>query len=880
MGKTNFKNLVSVIIPFYNRIDYVLESIKSVLNQTYQNFEIILIDDGSQEDISPIKDLINTTKNHVVLIRQKNMGVSTARNAGIKIANGEYIALLDSDDLFLPQKIERQVKVMEKTHAFISHTSYRQMTINGLKIQDMHSGRMNGRIFPKIIESCPIATPTVMVRREVFDELGDPFITDFHIGEDVCLWIDLAYKYDFVGIDEVLTAVRIGTLTAAYDTTKQQIGLVNIISYIMKNPNYMEYQYEISKLVNALQIQFCSSQRDRLEREDFLSKRNQLKKIWNQKENYFKRHAFYPLVSIVIPVFNGSDYLREAIESALLQTYPNIEVLVINDGSNDFGQTEKIALSFGNDIRYFYKENGGVASALNLGIEKMQGVYFSWLSHDDLYLPEKIERQVMCELKLTDKRTILAGGYSLFRAQDGIQFATMEPLIVNTKEQLAIPLFPVFHGLLNGCTMLIHKSHFDRIGMFDVALPTTQDYDLWFRMLRGQSVVFQEGTYVKSRCHDKQGSKQGDHTLECYLLWKKMMDQVTDEECIALDGSRYNFYFNLYSFLKRETNYDKAILYAKWKALNEGKKKLKDSNGECTDILNVLELQNDMFEIIALITKKLYSLKHQDKDNVIVICNYNDRIFLTESFRFTNIILACKLKNEISNSLIFPIEIINHIFEIATLWNVKGIFIGEMGLKEYKNRIPFKEQNIMKNFVTATFYFSTEPKYLELTDLNDVDINLFSNKDAAKVMGVISNNCVYLKNEKNIDVIMQEIINISDLEKWITQNRIEVCELTEMKYYFINMAKSYNNLLAEKTCFFQDNEICNSPKILSEFKTTEIENIEEMRPGRIRRYISLIPKFIKAYKEQGFLFAMKKVGIKVKAYINKIKNKRKIQIRA
>src|SRR5262245_26319850 len=97
-----------------------------------------------------------------------------------------------------------------------------------------------------------------------------------------------------------------------------------------------------------------------------------------------------PRVSIIIPVFNGSNYLREAIDSALVQTYQNTEIIVVNDGSNDNGKTREIALSYGQQIRYFEKENGGVSSALNMGICKMTGDYFSWLSHDDVYNPEKV----------------------------------------------------------------------------------------------------------------------------------------------------------------------------------------------------------------------------------------------------------------------------------------------------------------------------------------------------------------------------------------------------------------------------------------------------------------------------------------------------------
>ena len=95
-------------------------------------------------------------------------------------------------------------------------------------------------------------------------------------------------------------------------------------------------------------------------------------------------NPFHPLVSIVIPVYNGSNFVREAIDSALAQTYDNVEIIVVNDGSTDEGKTREIALSYGDKIRYFEKPNGGVSSALNMGISNMQGQYFSWLSHDDM----------------------------------------------------------------------------------------------------------------------------------------------------------------------------------------------------------------------------------------------------------------------------------------------------------------------------------------------------------------------------------------------------------------------------------------------------------------------------------------------------------------
>ena len=118
-------------------------------------------------------------------------------------------------------------------------------------------------------------------------------------------------------------------------------------------------------------------------------------------------YKFNPLVSIIIPVFNGSNYLEDAIQSCLNQYYKNIEILVINDGSDDDHATEQIAAKYKDKIRYFYKENGGCGSALNLGIQEMKGEYFSWLSHDDLYSPNKINSQIEVLSGLVNKNTII-----------------------------------------------------------------------------------------------------------------------------------------------------------------------------------------------------------------------------------------------------------------------------------------------------------------------------------------------------------------------------------------------------------------------------------------------------------------------------------------
>lgn len=251
--------------------------------------------------------------------------------------------------------------------------------------------------------------------------------------------------------------------------------------------------------------------------------------------------SFRPLVSIVIPVFNGANYMREAIDSALAQTYDNIEVIVVNDGSRDDGQTDIIAQGYGDRIRYFSKENGGCASALNLGIEKMRGEYFSWLSHDDRYLPEKIARQVEVLRGLDDRDTIIFGGYELINERS-VRTGTVRPDLVLPVEKLNIPLLPLLRGLIHGCTLLIPRKHFETAGMFDVNLPSTQDYALWFDMFRIAALQFDPEILVQSRVHPDQGTHRIEkHIEECNALWSGFLNRLTKEEMAVMGGSSHAF---------------------------------------------------------------------------------------------------------------------------------------------------------------------------------------------------------------------------------------------------------------------------------------------------------------------------------------------------
>jgi glycosyltransferase involved in cell wall biosynthesis len=221
----------------------------------------------------------------------------------------------------------------------------------------------------------------------------------------------------------------------------------------------------------------------------------------NSKNN--SKARFFPKVSIVIPVYNGSDYLKEAIDSALAQTYNNIEIIVVNDGSNDGGKTEEIALSYGDSIRYFRKENGGVATALNFGIDKMNGEYFSWLSHDDLFYPHKTETQINEISKLVDKVVFVFSDFQFINGDNQL----IKYFRVNEENKNEFGLCILFNQI-HGCTVLIHRNILLQINGFDKQYLTTQDYHAWINIFRkGYDIIHIRDFLVKSRIHDNQGTK-------------------------------------------------------------------------------------------------------------------------------------------------------------------------------------------------------------------------------------------------------------------------------------------------------------------------------------------------------------------------------------
>ncbi|MBI5591983.1 MAG: glycosyltransferase [Deltaproteobacteria bacterium] len=230
----------SVIIPTYNRCWILKEAIDSVLSQRFSDFEIIVVDDGSTDATNA---LLSTYGDQVTTIYQKNKGVSAARNAGISIARGDYIAFLDSDDMWLAEKLSCQHGFFQShPEAFICQTDEIWIR-NGVRVNPKNRHKKpSGMIFVPSLQLCLVSPSAVMIKKSLFNAVG-VFNESFLACEDYDLWLRIGLQYPIYLIDRQLVVKRGGhddqlSRNPGLDRYRIQ-SIVNILeNHTLTTPNY------------------------------------------------------------------------------------------------------------------------------------------------------------------------------------------------------------------------------------------------------------------------------------------------------------------------------------------------------------------------------------------------------------------------------------------------------------------------------------------------------------------------------------------------------------------------------------------------------------------------------------------------------------------
>ena len=194
-------SLVSVIMPYYNKKNYFLKSINSVLKQTYINLEILIVyDDQNRDDLEYIESCIKNDSRVKIILNENNKGAAHSRNKAISIARGEYIAFLDCDDYWETNKIEIQLNFM-LTHGYdFSHTTYQVINYEEKIVRTIRA--QETLKYKKLLKSCDIGLSSVILKHKLLSDMKFP---ELKTKEDFVLWLNLAKKsVDLVGLDKPL----------------------------------------------------------------------------------------------------------------------------------------------------------------------------------------------------------------------------------------------------------------------------------------------------------------------------------------------------------------------------------------------------------------------------------------------------------------------------------------------------------------------------------------------------------------------------------------------------------------------------------------------------------------------------------------------------
>ena len=270
---------ISVVIPSYNRKEFLKRSIDSAINQTKKPFEIIVVDDGSTDGT---ETMIKSDYDSVKFIKQKNKGVSAARNIGIEVSIGEWICFLDSDDEWKKDKLEKQINAMKSNPSYKFFHSNEIWIKNGLRInQKKKHKKYGGDIFDKCLDMCRISPSSVMINKTVFDEVGN-FNEDLVVCEDYELWLRICDKYRVFFIDEPLIIKyggHQGQLSYSIESIENH-RIKALEHLILGNLNRKNKRHAIQMLLSKLNIYLKGLVRRR--KNDEIAIYEQKIKVWNK----------------------------------------------------------------------------------------------------------------------------------------------------------------------------------------------------------------------------------------------------------------------------------------------------------------------------------------------------------------------------------------------------------------------------------------------------------------------------------------------------------------------------------------------------------------------------------------------------------------------
>lgn len=463
--------MVSVVVPTYNREKQIERAIRSVLKQTYDNYEIIVVDDGSTDSTQEVVEQIADNRIHYIRLAH-NHGACHARNVGVQSSRSDYIAFLDSDDEWMSDKLELQMrKIMESSentglvYCRMSGESRDQEKRNICPSYDWPNDvPLEGDLFRVLLWRNFIGTPTMLVRKSCLLSVGG-FDETLRCLQDWELVLRIARKWYVGFVDKVLVEVHKTANSVSSDVKEHFRSRCYMVSKYYREMDEIKMLEDVKKdiIKNA--------------------------RVYNMQEEV-QAWLGNEMVSIIIPTYNRAEVIGRAVASILRQTYDDFEIIIVDDGSVD--NTQEIVEGINDDrIRYIRLEhNQGACHARNVGIQASKHRYIAFLDSDDEWLPDKLEFQMR---KMMDASENVGLVYCrMSRERDDGRERIYTPPYECRKDLLEGNMFRflLWRNVIGTPTILVRRECLEDVGGFKDSLPCLQDYELVLRIAKRWQIAF------------------------------------------------------------------------------------------------------------------------------------------------------------------------------------------------------------------------------------------------------------------------------------------------------------------------------------------------------------------------------------------------------
>ncbi len=418
--------LISIIVPIYNKEDYLPQCLDSIINQSYTNFEVLLVNDGSTDSSGIICQEYAERDSRFRYIEKENGGVSSARNLELERSEGAYITFIDSDDWVEFNYLEVLYNALRENNADVAISSYKSYYLDGKFYLRVYSsqeeeflriGKRNRDVFleefPKLgkLNHDFHCIASKLFKRELLE--SQKFDESINYGEDLYFFFNLYLKMQSIIYVKEATYIyrQHGTNITLNFTESLALQEIQIHEQILKSAESQGIAtfYYLEKLKYLVSL--------RIEQFPYSDAIKNYETIVSEFENRVTYPQ--PLISLIVPIYNVANYLGLCLDSITKQTYSNIEILLINYGSSD--GSKEICQEFVNRDRrfhYFERENGDLSDARNVGIIHSQGEFISFIDSDDWIDPTYVED--LYKAALLNDSEVVVSNYKEFHNEQNV----------------------------------------------------------------------------------------------------------------------------------------------------------------------------------------------------------------------------------------------------------------------------------------------------------------------------------------------------------------------------------------------------------------------------------------------------------------------------